>query len=303
MPRPEKQDHSVGIKVAHGLFLFQLIVFLVLVVGSGRPWCVEIMETLALTDAQSILDRPWVLITYSFLNSHPLEFIVAGGVLLLAGVQVEHKLGALRFLLLYLLGAFLVGLCHVACLEGGLVTNLYFQGSVGTCAGLLSAYLFLFGHEKRVGSVPYPIFYLACAAAISAVALTVDYEAGSTLAHDQHEQISIAAGSKTTIEEKVRAVREVDALAERRPDCFAHLLGLAMGALSLMLTLAAARTSKRYRVLREIRGLQEEVDARARVEELLAKISSDGIGSLTRNERKFLRYASRFYQNRLSRTR
>lgn len=303
MSRPENQDHLVGIKVAHGIFLLQLVVFLVLVVGNGRPWCHEIMGTLALTDAQGVLDRPWALISYSFLNSHPLEFIVSGGVLLLAGVQIERKLGAARFLVLYLLIAFLVGLCHVACLEGGLVTNLYFQGSVGTCAGLLTAYLFLFGHGKRVGSVPYPVFYLACSAAIAAVALAVNYEAGSTLAHDQLVQIDIAAGSKATIEEKVLAVREVDALAERRPDCFVHLLGLAMGALSLTATLGAARTSKRYHVLREIRGLQEEVDARARVEDLLIKISRDGMGSLSRHERKFLRYASRFYQTRLSQTR
>ena len=48
--------------------------------------------------------------------------------------------------------------------------------------------------------------------------------------------------------------------------------------------------------MREIRVLQEEVDARARVEELLAKISRDGMESLTRHERRFLRYASRFYQ-------
>jgi hypothetical protein len=47
---------------------------------------------------------------------------------------------------------------------------------------------------------------------------------------------------------------------------------------------------------RQILLLEEELDARERLDALLAKISRDGVDSLTRREKKFLRYASaRFY--------
>jgi len=42
---------------------------------------------------------------------------------------------------------------------------------------------------------------------------------------------------------------------------------------------------------------EEHLEARARVDQLLEKISREGIDALSRRERKFLQYASRFYPN------
>ena len=57
------------------------------------------------------------------------------------------------------------------------------------------------------------------------------------------------------------------------------------------------RVQERYRLHRDISHLQQEVDARARVELLLSKISAEGIESLSHAERRFLRYASRYYRS------
>ena len=71
---------------------------------------------------------------------------------------------------------------------------------------------------------------------------------------------------------------------------------LQLGAVALAGVASAAHYQARLRVFREIRGLQQEVEARARVEQLLEKISRHGLASLSRGEQRFLRYASRYYR-------
>ena len=291
-----KGEGKHGLKATHLVFFLQLSVFLALVVGSGSPWRQTLIDTLGLSTAESALSHPWTLVTYVFLNAHPIDFVLGGGILLLVGLAVEKRLGARNFLVLYLLAGFLTGLTHVGLVQLGVVSGEMLLGSVGASAGLLTAYLFLFGRDRQVGSLPFPVFYVLVGCGLFAALALVVYDNDDTLNEKRTTLIERAAGPGASTEVKVASVAAVEALEAQRTDELGHMLGLVLGAIALLSTLVISRTGKRYRVGREIRGLQAEVDARAQVELLLEKITSDGLESLTRRERKFLRYASRFYR-------
>lgn len=288
------------VRATHALFFSQLIVFLVLIIGHNTVWFRWLLGHFAVGDAASILARPWSLLSYPFLNVHPLEFVVAAAILLLAGVAVEERLGRARFLALYFLTAAFVALCHAGLFAAGVVTQPLFAGALGASAGVLTAFLLLHGHERNVGNLPYPVFYLLTACSLLLVVVAVDWQNQLDHRKDAKEHAENAYKVKDrTVAKRHADLDALRLLEEQQQDVFRHLLGLALGGLSLVLTSAGGRLRARYRVRREIRGLQEEVDARARVELLLVKISEGGIDSLTRHERKFLRYASRFYRSRM----
>lgn len=281
------------------LFLLHLAAFLAVVIGEGATWQEPAMDALAGRDLASALERPWTPFTYLFVHRNPLEFIVGCmGILLLAGAPVEERLGTGRFLLFYFSAGALAWGCHGLLFEGGLVRGPVFTGSLAVSGALLTAYLFLFGQERRLGSLPFPYFYLICAAALFVLGVYVDLD----LERGVQQKVAAAleqAHKGETLDATARGVEygRASATLARRADVFTHLLGLGLGGIALLLNLAAARSHGRYRILREIRGLQEEVEARARVEQLLEKISRDGLESLSRQERRFLRYASsRFYR-------
>lgn len=292
----------MGVRASHLLFCVQLVVFLVLVIGTREAsWYPRVLSIFGLSDAASLMAHPWTLLSYPLVNIYPLEFVVSAGVLLLVGLPVEERVGRARFLLIYGISAALTGLAHVLLYEGGLVDAPVFVGATGASAGLLTAYLFTLGHERRVGGVPFPVVYLLAACFLFMVLALVDHSDQQALRQKITERQDLAYAE--TAREPVERREELLAVARlegQRADLLGHLLGLATGGLALALSRGAFHVHRRYRVMREIRVLQEEVDARARVEQLLEKISRDGIESLSRHDRKFLRYASRFYSRRLT---
>lgn len=302
--RASSEGGGAGLKATHLLFFIQLFVFLVLTVGDGKPWQGSLIGAFGLSSFDALLTQPWSLLTCSFLNHHPLEFVIGGGILLLVGVAVETRMGASRFVLFYLLAGALTGIVHVVLFSAGVVAGQVFAGSVGASAGLLTAYLFLLGRDRHVGSLPFPVFYVLAACALFAAMAVVAYNNDNDLQDERGKLVAAAAGPGASVSVKVETLTAIAALEVSQTDELGHLSGFVVGGFALFMTLVIVRTSERYRVFREIRGLQEEVDARARVELLLAKITQDGIGSLTRPERKFLNYASRFYKqsSRLSKT-
>lgn len=293
---------DVGVRASHLLFCVQLVVFLVLVIGTREAsWYPRVLSIFGLSDAASLMAHPWTLLTYPLVNVYPLEFVVSAGVLLLVGLPVEERLGRARFLLIYGVSAGLTGLAHVVLYEGGMVDAPVFVGATGASAGLLTAYLFTLGHERRVGGVPFPVVYLLAACFLFMVLALVDHSDQQALQQKIAERQDLAYAE--TAREPVERREELLAVARlegQRADLLGHLLGLATGGLALALSRGAFHVHRRYRVMREIRVLQEEVDARARVEQLLEQISRDGLESLSRHDRKFLRYASRFYSRRLT---
>ncbi|MCO5167939.1 MAG: rhomboid family intramembrane serine protease [Planctomycetes bacterium] len=284
------------VKATHVLCVVYFLGFLVQVIGQGATWHLAVVQALGVHDAAGVLARPWTLVTHLVLHRHPLEAVLAAGILLLAGARVERRLGAARFLAVYLTAGALVALAHVGLVEAGIAPGRVLTGSLGASTGLLTAFLFLMP-ERRVGSVPYPVCYVVVAAVLVALVGLIGFYDERALRERAEKARSWAEGGEAyRPEERVDLLWHASAERRTRPNHLVHLLGFALGGVALGSTLAAGRYRQRARMLREIRGLQEEVDARARVDELLDKISRHGMSSLSRNERKFLRYASRFYR-------
>lgn len=256
----------------------------------------DALDAFGVSDLGSIARRPWTIATHVFLHRTPLEFLVATGLLLAVGGEVERALGAARFLVLYLLSGAAVAVAHAVLPAGFETLGPSFTGGLGATAALLTAYLFIFHERRTLGVVPAQGFYVMAALVVLATIVFVDLEHAS-IARRRVDELVLQAARPA---EFIDTIFRLDA---HRADAFAHLLGFAAGAAALFADLAVARARERVRTRREIAGLEEEVVARAKVEQLLEKISREGIASLSSRERKFLKYASqRFYRNDLLRS-
>jgi membrane associated rhomboid family serine protease len=287
----------------HILFFLHLAFFLVLVIGEQASWFAPLLEGVGLSDAAGFYERPWTLVTHCLFHRHYLEFILASGILLLAGAAVERELGTGRFLAFYFVTATLAGLCHLFLAGLDLLPGKLFTGSIAASSGILTAYLFLFGRARHVGgSIPFPAFYVMAAAALLAVTTALDVDARRALESTvESEQQQAYRGEELEDAQRLAIFEKIAVLRRTQPDFLGHLLGLLCGGAALLACQGLSHGVVRLRVHRDIRGLHAEVEARARVEDLLEKISREGMGSLTRQERKFLRYASRYYSARLPR--
>ena len=296
LERSDRQHAPSGVRASHALFFAQLVTFLVFLIGNEAAWFEPAILALGVSDAGGLLAQPWSVFTYPFVSLHPLEFVAGFGILLLAGVAVEERLGRRRFVVLYALSAILAALVHIGLYEAGLVEGRLFLGPVGPAAGILTAYLFLLGADRQVGSIPFPVFYLITASCLFVALAMVDQSNQKELQRLRDRCLSEAHKAESlSPEERLAELERAGFLGRQSKDQLGHMIGLVVGGLGLLLSRVMGRAHERYRVLREIRGLQEEVDARARVELLLVKINDQGLESLSRHERRFLRYASRFY--------
>jgi membrane associated rhomboid family serine protease len=298
MERRRATSGGTTIKATHALCFAYFVVFIALVIGDGSAWRLGLLQALGVGDLAGVAARPWALVAHALVHQEPLEAILAAGLLLLAGVPVEERLGARRFLIFYVLSAALVGLAHVGLVEGGVATNRLLTGSLGPSIALLTAYLFLMP-ERRIGGVPYPMCYLAISVSLLLLVVVMSLYSDRAVSAKAKQRLDVAYNGQEPSSDDERVNLAWNAVVERRirPNHLAHLLGFALGGVALGATLAASRYQERARVLREIRGLQEEVEVRARVDLLLEKISREGMTSLSRSERKFLSYASRFYRH------
>ncbi len=281
---------------SHLLCLGFFLAFLVLAIGADAPWTYRAIEALSLGGARDLVERPWALLTYPVVLRDPLEAVLVAGLLLLAGAPVEERIGIRRFLALFAVSAGLVGLGHVALVEAGMTQGLILSGAVGPACSLLTAYLFVCGDERR-GGLPFPALYLVLASALGLLVLTIHHYAWTDAKERIEHKESLAYDSEArTPDERLDDLAAAGRIRRLRTDEVGHLLGLACGAAALAAVASAAHYQARLRVFREIRGLQQEVEARARVEQLLEKISRHGLASLSRAEQRFLRYASRYYR-------
>ncbi|MBL4847602.1 MAG: rhomboid family intramembrane serine protease [Planctomycetes bacterium] len=284
-------------KATHVLLGAHLGAFLVLVFGTGSPWQEELIQQLSLGGAEAVIARPWTLLTHLVINVHALEFALSVGLLALAGGAVEDRLGRARFCALYFGTAGLVAFAHLVLREAGLSSGVL-AGTLGASCGLLTCYLFLRGQERRRGTISFPLLYLLLCFGILVAVWVVQETRTSELALRAQELVTLAYGAlDRSFEQRLLDLERVARLEAIQPATWSHLLGLSLGGLALYSVSVGERVRERLHVLREIHSLQQEVDARARVELLLTKISAEGIDSLSHSERRFLRYASRFYRH------
>jgi membrane associated rhomboid family serine protease len=231
----------------------------------------------------------WSLVTHIFLHVHPLEFAVAAGLLLFAGSQVERSLGAVRFSALYLGTGAVTGFLWEL-LSVGSGNTAFFLGGIASGAAALVAYVALEPRRRAFNVLPAPGVFVAVAAFV--ILPTIYYlELEPSRVLDEYLRMPLT----TTFTAETWMDRQWE-YTTREAIAAPHLLGFAVGAAIFGVEAIGIYVFSRLHVRREIRRLEEELDARERVDALLEKISKDGVDSLSRRERKFLKYASaRFY--------
>lgn len=231
----------------------------------------------------------WSLVTHVFLHVHPLEFATSTALLLFLGGPVERAIGATRFSILYLGSAALsaLGFAAISQTFGG-PHAMYMGGIAGGCA-ILSAYVLLEPRRRALGVLPAPGFFIVAATMMFALTIYLEQEPGRFL----EDSLKLPLTATFTAEKWLDLQWEAGI---RQTVSIPHLLGFGVGAFVFAFDMTSGHAISRVRMRRQIRLLEEELDARERVDALLEKISKDGVDSLSRREKKFLKYASaRFY--------
>jgi membrane associated rhomboid family serine protease len=289
-------DHRRDARDASNLRAFQLFFvlhcagLLALRLATDGEHARSILELLAVGSKQPALSC--ALVTHVFLHVHPLEFASSAALLLFLGGPVERALGATRFTVLYLGSAALSALAFVglAGLFGGPAGT--YLGGLGAGAALLAAFVLLEPRRRILNLLPAPGFFVAGATLLFALTIYLEQEPVRFLDDSLKLPLTAAFTAEKWLDLQWEAcIRESLAIP--------HLLGLGVGVLVFALDLGAALALARVRMRRQIALLEEELDARERVDALLEKISREGVESLSRREKKFLKYASaRFYFDR-----
>ncbi|NUM41584.1 MAG: rhomboid family intramembrane serine protease [Leptospiraceae bacterium] len=249
------------------LIIFNVVVFLIQ--SFLHLFQSAVMESVfALTPELVSRGYIWQLLTYSFLHGDFFHILFNMLTLWMFGSELEVLWGSMRFLQFYLF----------SCLTGGVLTYLvdnftsYDQGTVlGASAGiygLLIAYAIIWPNREVLFMMFFPIKIKYMVAILM---LMLAFSQGKNIAH------------------------------------IAHLGGVLGGLIFLYFIKKINTTSnfqfslKDYFHKRKMKRLQEEinkrVNAKERVDELLEKISKQGMKSLSRKEKQFLNEASNKYYN------
>jgi membrane associated rhomboid family serine protease len=248
---------AVGILMA-----ITIAVFLVQIVLDAftRSELVAFEDWLALTPAQAIArGRIWQFGSYAFLHSARTPFHIFFNMLILffMGPHVESVTGARRFVVLYLTSGVGAGIAHSA-----LAYSHPVLGASGAVLGITAAFAFFFPDARMLLFFIVPIKARHLVWVIAGIDLFV----------------ALGGGGPSDVA------------------AFAHLGGLLTGYMFVryewdLRTFIAAQQD-RWRERRE----REGEDIRERVDDLLDKVHREGLQSLTRREKAFLKRASEHFR-------
>jgi membrane associated rhomboid family serine protease len=217
-------------------------------------------------EPHAVVERYWVwqLVTASFLHAHwPHIFHIAFNMLALwfFGIDVEQRLGARRFLMLYFLSAIYASLAFVAF---GILSDRPFDHAVGASGAVMGVLVFFaLTFPDRLVLFMWAIPMKARTLAFVLVGLDVLYFV-----------LSPGTGIANS----------------------AHLGGALFGFLYFRYADRLGEYFIRLEARRKQREVESEEAMRRRVDLLLEKISREGMHMLTERERRFLRDASRKFQ-------
>jgi membrane associated rhomboid family serine protease len=284
----QRSRETSNLRAFQLFFVLHCVGLLALRLSSDGDHTRSILELLAVQSAGGP-GLTWSLVTHVFLHVHPLEFAASAALLLFLGGPVERALGATRFTILYLGSAAIaaVGFEAISSAMGSPAAS--YMGGLAAGSAVLTAYVLLEPRRRAMGLLPAPGFFIVGATTLFALTIYLEQEPVRFLEDSLKLPLTATFTAEKWLDLQWEAcIRETLAIP--------HLLGFGAGALVFAIDVLSVHAVARVRMRRQIRLLEEELDARERVDDLLAKISKNGVDSLTRREKKFLRYASaRFY--------
>ena len=243
-----------------------------------------IIELLGIQSGSSLVS--WQVLTHPFLHLSPLEFVASTALLLFLGGAVERTLGSTRFTILYIGSAALSAIVFEALAAPR--PHVTYVGGLAAGCSVLVAYVLLEPRRRTLGVLPAPGLFLVCSTLILATTIYLEQEPF----HALEESLKQTLTPQSWLDHQWE-------LTSRESVAIPHLAGFGVGVLVFTLDLGACWAVSRFRMRRQIRLLEEELDARERVDGLLEKISREGVDALSRREKKFLKQASaRFYFDR-----
>ncbi|MGE5545107.1 MAG: rhomboid family intramembrane serine protease [Bacillota bacterium] len=141
------------ILIAINLFVFYQVNI------QGMPGIEEIYTRYALIPGQFDLSHPLTsitpLVTSTFLHGNLIHLISNMWALWLFGDNVEDRMGALYFLLFYLISGMVAGISHIYVNPTSLIPTV---GASGAIAGVMGAYFILYPRARVLTLIPVFIF-------------------------------------------------------------------------------------------------------------------------------------------------
>lgn len=241
-----------------------LVTFFLYLIPATESFYRSIVEHFALVPDDWSASMPWVpvwqLLTYGFLHSvvHLDHILLNMLTLYFFGTLLEEALGGRRYLLAYLSAQVVGAFFFLGGAWLGLPTGGVALGASGAVYGVLMAAATLYPHRR--------ILFLFIPLTLRTLAL-------------------IFLG--LTLFQALLSLKQPDGTAH-----LVHLGGLAYGFLAVKSRLLFVDPVEKVRVRRAVAEVERRQSDDARMDELLAKIHRDGMGSLTPSERDFLRRVS-----------
>ncbi|MDZ4727839.1 MAG: rhomboid family intramembrane serine protease [Leptospira sp.] len=210
----------------------------------------------------------WQLVTYSFLHGDFMHLLMNMLTLWMFGSEVEAHYGNRPFLKFYFFCAFMGGAVTLLASLLGFPQGIVL-GASGATFGLLAAYAFLWPNREIIFMLIFP---LKAKFFVMILMLMIVFSQGGHIAHMAHLGGIIGAFILIKLYHNWQSSSKPTGWSLSR--------------------YLQKRRFQRYQV-----EMNSRENAKKRVDELLEKISKDGMNSLSRSEKKFLNEASQKYFN------
>jgi membrane associated rhomboid family serine protease len=253
------------------LLILNVIFFVVrLVVNSRAPHAFDIL--FGLSEDLYKNGFVWQLFTYMFLHGNVLHLAFNMLVLYFLGTEIERTLGSREFLLIYFISGLLGGLGWLLLSSGGLCI-----GASGAVFGLLGAYVALFPNRYITVLIFFILPVTLRAWALAAILGGIEF---LLMASNVDDRIAHSAHLAGLVAGYVFAFTVYRKGGFRMPRVRIH------------------RPGRQQPNLTVLRREDAQPPTSGEIDAILDKIASQGMSSLTAEERKLLEKASQDWSNR-----
>jgi membrane associated rhomboid family serine protease len=281
---PGNSTLFVGRSACEILVALNVAVFLVWLVAQA-PGFRAFMELNFTVSLRALMEfRGWTLITYAFSHYDVFHILFNMLFLWMFGRLVEERYGPRNLTFLYLASGLVAAVLHLVVDAGRQIDN-RMLGASGSVMGLTVVAAFLHPNLRIYiwGILPIKLKWLAVLFIVVDVAGMAN-QAGDPIAHSAHLGGALMGFLFYKLD-----LRIFDRPGQK--DLLQRLRGVFRRKPELRIV---ARPVRREGIASS--APRPDIDVAARVDELLAKIHRDGVGSLSEEEKRFLEDASQKYR-------